>query len=129
MPLSRRMARFNRIVTNNSIGRLAPWLPGFGVVRHRGRTSGREYHTPINVFRHGDTYLVALTYGSQADWVKNVLAAGACDLQTRGRRVHLVEPRLYTDPARKGLPASVRAFLALPNVTEFLALAAHSETR
>ena len=89
MPLSRRVARFNRLVTNPIIGTLAPWLPGFGVIFHRGRTTGRSYHNPVNVFRRSDGYVVALGYGSHADWVKNVLAAGECDLVSRGRRHHL----------------------------------------
>ncbi|MCW2649692.1 MAG: hypothetical protein JWR32_668 [Mycobacterium sp.] len=125
MPLSRTMARFNRVVTNPIIGRIAPWCPGFGVIYHRGRKSEREYHNPVNVFRRRDDhsgFVVALTYGSQADWVKNVLAAGECDLVTRGHRYHLVEPVLYVDPQRKGLPTPVRLALTVVNVTEFLAL-------
>ena len=31
-----------------------------------------------------DGYLLALTYGPDSDWVKNVLAAGGCELVTRG---------------------------------------------
>jgi deazaflavin-dependent oxidoreductase (nitroreductase family) len=122
MSLSRRMARFNRVVTNPLLGRLAPWLPGFGVIYHRGRKSGRVYHNPVNVFRRGDGYVVALTYGSRADWVKNVLAAGQCDLSTRGQCHHLVNPTLYIDTERRGLPAPARAILTIFNITEFLAL-------
>ncbi|MGH7129463.1 MAG: nitroreductase family deazaflavin-dependent oxidoreductase, partial [Planctomycetaceae bacterium] len=84
MPLSRRVARFNRVVTNRTIGRLAPRMPGFGVVHHKGRRSGREYRTPVNIFRRPDGCVIALTYGRGADWVRNVLAAGECDLLTRG---------------------------------------------
>jgi deazaflavin-dependent oxidoreductase (nitroreductase family) len=74
-------------------------LDGFGAGTHVGRASGRVYHTPINVFRRGDHYLFALTYGSNVDWVKNVVAAGGCDMQTRGRHVKLVEPEVVADPA------------------------------
>ena len=42
---------------------LARWLPGFGVVEHAGRRSGRRYRTPVNVFRPGASYVIALTYG------------------------------------------------------------------
>ena len=122
MPLPRGIARFNRVVTNRTLGRLAPWLPGFGVVHHRGRRSGRAYRTPVNAFRRGNGYVIALTYGSGADWVRNVLAAGGCELVTRGRRVRLTRPRVYVDEARGGLPAPVRAALKLAGVTEFLAL-------
>ena len=42
---------------------LARRLPAFGVLAHKGRTTGTTYHTPINVFRRGDAYVFFLTYG------------------------------------------------------------------
>jgi hypothetical protein len=45
MVLSRRVATFNRQVTNRVTGPFAHRLPGFGVVVHVGRKSGREYRT------------------------------------------------------------------------------------
>jgi len=30
---------------------IAPWMPGLGVVIHRGRRSGRRYETPVNSSR------------------------------------------------------------------------------
>ncbi len=122
MPISPRVARFNKVVTNRTIGRLGPWMPGFGVIHHRGRRSGRPYRTPVNVFRHGEDYVVALTYGSHADWVRNVLSAGGCELETRRRMVHLDDPRLYTDETRSDMPWVVRLILGLTDVTEFLRL-------
>src|SRR3712207_25957 len=89
---------FTTRVVNPLSRRLAPWLPMFGVLTYRGRTSGRTYRTPMNVFRHGDHYVFALTYGGQVQWVRNILAAGECELRTRGRDVHLVEPERFTDP-------------------------------
>jgi hypothetical protein len=74
----------------------------------------------MNVFRRGDEYLFALTYGADVHWVKNILAAGACELRTRGRDVHLVEPRLFVDPSRRLMPFPVRQFLGLLRVTEFM---------
>jgi deazaflavin-dependent oxidoreductase (nitroreductase family) len=87
---------------------LADWLPGFGTVTHRGRRSGRVYRTPVNVFRRGSTYLFVLTYGSDADWVRNILAAGGCSLRTRGRTVSLVHPELLGDPGLLLVPAIPR---------------------
>ena len=72
MPLPRSVARFNRHATNRVLGPLAHFLPHFGVVIHRGRRSGREYRTPVNVFRRRGELLVALTYGPESDWVRNV---------------------------------------------------------
>jgi len=65
--------RFINPVTRLFAGR----MPGFAILTHVGRTSGKTYRTPINVFRRGDSYVFALTYGSDVHWVKNVMAAGA----------------------------------------------------
>ena len=120
MPLPRTLARFNRKVTNPLLRRAAGVLPGFAVVRHRGRTSGRQYRTPVNVFVDGDVYRFALTYGSNSDWVHNVLAAGGCAIETRGRQVELGNPRLHEDASRRWAPAGVRQILAAIGVTEYL---------
>ena len=105
----------------NPITRLvAGWLPGFGILRYRGRTSGKDYRTPMNVFRRGDHMVFALTYGPDVQWVKNVLAAGELDVRTMGRTVHLVEPELFHDPEQREMPFHVRPFLHAMRVTEFL---------
>jgi deazaflavin-dependent oxidoreductase (nitroreductase family) len=49
---------------------------GFGILTHVGRRSGKVYRTPVNVFRAQNGFIVALTYSSQSEWVKNVLASG-----------------------------------------------------
>ena len=111
---------FTKALVNPITRPFARWLPGFGVLEYRGRTSGRRYRTPMNVFRHGDGYVFALTYGPNVQWVKNVLAAGGCDLLTRGRRVRLTDPQLVHDERRSLMPLPVRLFLGLLGVTEFL---------
>jgi deazaflavin-dependent oxidoreductase (nitroreductase family) len=102
--------------------RFAGHLPGFAILVYVGRRSGRTYRTPINVFRHGDEYTFALTYGSDVQWVKNVLAAGGCKLETMGRKVRLTDPRLFVDPKQRLMPFPVRPFLRLMRVTEFLTM-------
>jgi Domain of unknown function (DUF385). len=75
-----RMWRFRRVVNRfvNPITRpVAKRLPSFAVLTHRGRKTGRTYRTPINVFRRGNDYFFFLTYGSDVQWVKNVLAPAA----------------------------------------------------
>jgi deazaflavin-dependent oxidoreductase (nitroreductase family) len=118
--LGQRIAHFNRAVTNRVTGPVAPWLPGFGVVVHVGRKSGREYRTPVNVFRHRGGYVIALTYGSGADWVRNARAAGGCGLVTRGREYRLTGPQIVHDENRRLVPQSVRVPLQLLNVADFL---------
>jgi deazaflavin-dependent oxidoreductase (nitroreductase family) len=120
MPTGRKIARMNRVVTNRTIGLIGPWMPGFGVVIHKGRKSGRTYRTPVNLFRRGQGYLFALTYGSGADWAKNVLAAGSFEVITRRRTYRLVEPELFVDEQRSQVPFIVRLMLKQGNVTEFI---------
>jgi deazaflavin-dependent oxidoreductase (nitroreductase family) len=127
MPLPRSIARVNRRVTNHLLGGLARRLPWFGVVIHRGRTSGREYRTPVNVFRRADRFVIALTYGSNADWVRNVIAHDGCALETRGRTLRLSRPQLFHDESRHAVPAPVRLVLGLVNVSDFLKLTMDSE--
>jgi deazaflavin-dependent oxidoreductase (nitroreductase family) len=108
---------------------VAGWLPAFGILSYVGRKSGRPYRTPLNVFKRGDGYVFALTYGSEVDWVKNVLVAGEADLRTGGRDVHLVEPELFVDPTRRLMPLPVRVVLRMNNVSEFLRMRQTQPTR
>ena len=128
-PRMRFLRPFTARVINPLTRLVAGWLPGFAILSHVGRTSGRTYRIPINVFRRGDRYLFALTYGSDVDWVKNVRAAGGCLLRTRGRDVRLVEPELIVDPELRLLPWPVGPLLRrLDRVTEIMRLRAAERT-
>ena len=122
MPLPRRLAKFNRVVTNRVLGPFARYVPGFAVVSHVGRRSGRTYRVPVSLFRRGDGYVIALMYGADSQWVRNVLAAGGADIETRGRRLRLVGPEVVRDPARSLVPKPVRVPIRLANVDEFMLL-------
>ena len=122
MPLPRWLARFNRHATNALTRHVAGRLPGFAIVHHRGRRSGAAYRTPVNAFARPGGYVVALTYGPDVDWVKNVLAERGCELEVRGRRVRLSQPRIVVDPRQQPVPAAVRPILRLIGVNHFLEL-------
>ena len=124
MPASRSIARFNRRFTNKLTLRVAGYLPGFAIVNHLGRKSGRAYRTPVNAFRTDDGYIIALTYGAQSDWVKNVLAEGSCELQTKGRRVRLTNPRIETDNSKSWAPLLVRLILDRIDAPQYMRLSA-----
>ena len=121
MPLPRRLARFNKHVTNRLALLIAGWMPGFAIIHHRGRNTGNRYRTPVNVFRRNDDYLFALTYG-MASWVENVIAADGCSITTRGSTVELSSPHVYTDPDRRDIPIPVRWALGWAKVDQFLLL-------
>ena len=120
MPAPRWLARLNRRVTNHVMEPLARHAPGFGVVIHEGRKSGRIYRTPVNVFQRPGAFVFALTYGRESQWVHNVLAAGGCEVETRGRTWRLAQPRLYHDPQRRAVPKIIALMLGLLKVDDFL---------
>jgi len=114
--------RFVTRYVNPVTSMIAGWAPGFGIVVHEGRRTARTYRTPVNVFRSGDKYLFVLTYGSDAQWIKNVLAAGQCELQTRRQDLRLVEPELTLDPDLEPAPILVRFIGRLFRITEYLTM-------
>lgn len=122
MPAPRWFAHFNHSVTNRFTRRFAGRLPGFGIVTHTGRKSGREYRTPVNVFKRKDGYRIALTFGSDAQWVRNVVSNGGCKLETRGHERMLTDPHMVHDEQRRAIPAPVRFILGLLDVSDFLDL-------
>jgi deazaflavin-dependent oxidoreductase (nitroreductase family) len=60
------------------------WNPIFAVIEHRGRRTGRQCATPIAVRRVGDGFVIALAFGTQVDWYRNLVAAGGGSLRWRG---------------------------------------------
>jgi deazaflavin-dependent oxidoreductase (nitroreductase family) len=122
VPIPKRVARWNKVGLNRVVRPIAPLMPGLGLVVHRGRRSGREYRTPVNVFPAEDGFIIALAYGPDTDWVRNVVAAGGCGLRTRGRVLRLGEPRVYHDETRQGIRPVERQVLKLIGVADFLSL-------
>lgn len=118
--LGRRMGRFNRAVVNPVAVHVAGLLPGTGVVTHVGRRSHNVYRTPVLVFRTKDGYRIALTYGRDADWVKNALAHGAVRLTSKRRQHELSDPGIVTDPHHQNVPAPARFVLRLLRVSDFI---------
>ena len=101
MPIPRIVRQWNKAGLNRMSQAHRPLGP-----RHGRRLSiaacalGRLYQTPVNVFAAKDGYVFALTYGPDTDWVKNVLAAGGCELRTRGH----APPADLTAPVSRRVP-------------------------
>jgi deazaflavin-dependent oxidoreductase (nitroreductase family) len=89
-------------------------------VIHVGRRTRTVYRTPVNVFRTKDGFRFALTYGPDAEWVRNALAHRAVRLITRGKEYELTDPEVVTDLDRQHVPAVGRAIMRFMRVTQFL---------
>jgi deazaflavin-dependent oxidoreductase (nitroreductase family) len=97
------------------------WFPMFSVLRHRGRRSGQMYATPISAMPRGDFFWLGLTFGEDAAWARNILAAGDCDLRYRGADYHLAEPAVLDASAvRSDLPPLMGFGLAMLGVPKVL---------
>ena len=112
--LGRRLARFNRKVTNPLQGQYAWLVPPWVIICHRGRRTGRLYRTPVNAYRRGSTLAIVVLYGAESDWVRNVLA-GDGQVVRAGRTYELLEPRLV-DPRVDQVPRLARPLGRLTRV-------------
>jgi deazaflavin-dependent oxidoreductase (nitroreductase family) len=93
---------------NPAVKRVARFLPTFAVIKHRGRKSGRSYETVVNAYRKRRVLAILLGHGN-ADWVKNVVAAGEADVRLFGRDLHVTNPRVVPAGAdAEGLPLIAR---------------------
>jgi deazaflavin-dependent oxidoreductase (nitroreductase family) len=116
MQLPRGLARFNKRVTNR-VQRVYAWLlPPWIVLLHRGRRSGRAYRTPVLGFRRGRTLVIALLYGAESDWLRNLRAGGG--QVVRGGRAFAIGPPEIVETAESGallarLSAPERAYCRL----------------
>ena len=66
------------------------------VIRHRGRTSGRSYETPVGVVAAGDGFVIGLVYGSRANWCQNVLASGSATIVHEGQTHQVDQPEIVS---------------------------------
>ncbi len=123
MQLPRRLARFNKVVTNRVFGPLAGRVPPWIVVEHVGRRSGRVYHVVVWAFPYRNDLVIALTYGPRADWVQNVVNAGTCRVRwlSRWRSFSHVELASGTAALRL-LPPGLRTLLDIGGVHTVLHL-------
>ena len=96
-------------------------------IRHHGRRSGRAYTTPVTARLAGDSIWIALTFGNQSDWSRNVRAAGACTVRLSGKDYEAVMPQFINradagSGLRTAFKALERAMFRLLGIKQFLRL-------
>ena len=64
------------------------------VIEHTGRRSGRSYATPVAAAATNDGFAIATVYGTNTDWLKNVLADGTATIVHEGRTYPVDRPEL-----------------------------------
>lgn len=115
--------RVNRAFTNRLMAPLAGVLPPLAIVHHVGRKSGRSYRTPILAFPVEGGTLTPLPYGTDTDWVLNLLAAGRGTLVALGRQSPVENPRVVSaEEASAVVPDPLKPLLRRLPLPGFLLL-------
>src|SRR5438876_2155562 len=129
-PRTRRVVRFAAQFVNPVVVLIAGrrWMPILGILHHVGRRSGRAYATPLGMRQLGDSFVMPRTFGEDAAWYRNVLAAGGCRVTYLGKDYTLVEPEVIDyATAAAAFPRYERLQFRLIGINEYLRLRiAHS---
>lgn len=94
------------------------------IIEHTGRHTGKEYATPVVAERVDDGLIIPLPYGTDTDWLRNVLAAGHATVHVHGETYEAVDPQILDAAAVAGqlAPNRKRTFDRF-NVRSYLKLA------
>ena len=119
--LMRRLGRSTAPISRPLAGRRL--FPLWALLHHRGRRSGRAYATPVAIRASNDAFTIALPWGTETQWLRNVLAAGGCTIRWRGTDHRATDPRVIgaTEAADAFNPIQ-RAILRAVGVRSFLRL-------
>lgn len=108
---------------NRLIRRLVAGRHVYALLRHRGRRSGRTFETPVMAWPTAGGMLIPLSWGAEADWYRNLVAAQGCEVQVQGHWYRCGTPTLIQRAqALSYLPAFTRTLAGLFPVQQFVLL-------
>ena len=93
----------------------------YSVIRHIGRSSGREYETPVEAVPFAGGFFISLVYGEQAQWVRNVKAANGATLVHDGTE-HRIDRADVVPIAESPIAEGNRTTIALMGIKSALRL-------
>ncbi|WP_422746283.1 nitroreductase family deazaflavin-dependent oxidoreductase [Mycobacterium sp. WMMD1722] len=130
-PLLTAIRTSNKYVVNPIMSRFAGRKNSYAAsIRHTGRTSGKQYSTPVGADRSADGYLIPLAYGTQADWLRNVLAAGRATLTADGETTDVTQPEVVDAAAALPLlPPNKRRRYERLGIDKYLKVARTQDAR
>lgn len=97
-------------------------LPLWGSIHYRGRRTGRDLSTTVQVRSTPSSFVIALPWGAGTQWVKNVRAAGTCTVTWRGRDYRADTPEILGLDEATAFRGWERTLLRIGKVNQFLRL-------
>jgi deazaflavin-dependent oxidoreductase (nitroreductase family) len=99
---------FNKVILLVAGRRFSP-TP---LLTHTGRRSGRTFQTPLGAYPYRGGFALALAYGTDVDWYRNITASGHATLRRYGHDYALERPELISlKDAMSGVPLMLRPFV------------------
>jgi hypothetical protein len=118
------MRRLTRAV--NPIGKAMAghrWFTLYGLLVHRGRTSGHEYRIAVVVRPVEGGFVIPMPFGDRTQWAKNVVAAGGAQIVWNGNTYDVTAPELINaDAAGPSMSGVQRAAVGRVGMTTFMRL-------
>jgi hypothetical protein len=101
--------RFDPVVMRLGLvgGRRSPWA----TIEHVGRVTGAVHRTPVTPRLVDGAVIIPLPYGTDVQWVRNVMAAGHCRLQYHETIYELDEPAIILAEQNPALSAAEHQIL------------------
>ena len=99
-------------------------MPTVGILRHRGRRTGRWYATPLGVRLTADgSFVMPLTFGGAAGWYRNVVAADTAVVTYLGADHTVTRPEIVdASIAAPAFPAHERLLFRIIGIDRYLRL-------
>lgn len=95
----------------------------FSILYHTGRKSGTQYAIPIILEPKDNGFVIALTYGREVDWLKNILHAGVCKIRYKNQDYILEKPVFISQTeALQAFSWFPRRILPVMRINDFLFL-------
>jgi deazaflavin-dependent oxidoreductase (nitroreductase family) len=113
MPINQAVLDRIRVINKHFTNKILIHISGkrfghFAILEHTGRKSGKNYRIPVIAEPIDNGFVVALTYGKNVDWYKNVAAQGGCRLVWKKKEYRLVQPEWVE--VERGLAAYPKVF-------------------
>jgi|GEM_PF-299170 len=123
-PLLSRVRQFNKRILNPAMLQLAGrrfWYASS--IEHVGRHSGRSYVTPVVAEPIAEGFVVPLPYGTDVDWLRNVLISGTCTIKRHGDEYRCEKPVVVAmEEVAAQLPNRLRRTWGLLGIRDALTL-------